>query len=217
MRPDKGAQHEAGRPSLNRVATVPNAISLGRVLLIPVYTALLLRAQTERAGLVLLGVVAFSDWVDGFVARRTNQVSRVGQVLDPVADRLALAAAAAVLVARRAVPLWAALLIVTRDALVLAVAAALILKSKVRIEVRWIGKAGTLALMCALPLLAWGHFGLPAGKVARAAGWALFWPGVAAYLLASLVYAFDVLAVVRGTGRSSADARPVSGHPGEPG
>src|SRR5438128_11846186 len=87
-------RHEvAGPSSLDRIATVPNLLSAIRILLIPVFVLLLLRHGTEGAGLVLLALVVATDWVDGQIARRTGQVSNLGKILDPVADRLALAAA----------------------------------------------------------------------------------------------------------------------------
>ena len=103
----------------DRVATVPNALSLLRILLIPVFVALILRHGDEEAGLALLVGVVATDWVDGYIARHTNQVSRIGEVLDPVADRLAILAALAALLARGAFPLWAALLVIVRDGAVL--------------------------------------------------------------------------------------------------
>src|SRR4051794_31177475 len=105
--------------SSNRVLTLPNLISFVRILLIPVFVLLLLNDGTERAGLLLLGFVVSTDWVDGQVARRTGQVSEVGKILDPVADRLAIAAALITLVVVDAFPLWAALLILVRDAAIL--------------------------------------------------------------------------------------------------
>src|SRR5437868_8995947 len=130
-----------------RVLTVPNAISALRIALIPMFVALIVDEDTTTAGLIMFGCVVATDWVDGTIARRTGQVSELGKVLDPVADRLALAAALVVLVARHAFPLWAALLVLVRDGLILAAGAILMLRLKVRIDVRWIGKAATLALM----------------------------------------------------------------------
>src|SRR2546427_354549 len=103
---------------LDRIATVPNLLSLIRILFIPVFVLLILHHGTEAVGLLLLGAVVATDWVDGYIARRTGQVSNVGKVLDPVADRLAITAALLAMVARHAFPLWAALLVIVRDALI---------------------------------------------------------------------------------------------------
>jgi cardiolipin synthase len=183
--------------SIDRIATVPNLLSLVRILLIPVFVALILGEGTEAAGLILLGAVVSTDWVDGYIARRTGQVSNVGKVLDPVADRLALGAALIALVARDAFPLWAALLVIVRDGLVLLAGAVLLAGLKVRLEVRWIGKVATFALMCGIPAVAWGEFGLPLQSLARAVGWTAFWMGIVLYYAAGVVYAFDLARAMR--------------------
>jgi cardiolipin synthase len=182
---------------VDRIATLPNLLSLIRILLIPAFVALLLGEGTEAAGLILLGAVVSTDWVDGYVARRTGQVSNLGKVLDPVADRLAIAAALIALVVRDAFPPWAALLVIVRDAVVLLAGGALLLGLKVRIEVRWIGKVATFALMCGIPAVAWGNFDLPLETPARVAGWALFWIGIILYYAAGALYSFDLVRAAR--------------------
>src|SRR5438552_8487299 len=112
---------------LDRIATVPNVVSFFRILLIPVFVVLILHHGTEAAGLLLLGAVVATDWVDGYIARRTGQVTNLGKLLDPVADRLALAAGLVALVVRHAFPLWAALLVIVRDALILLAGGAILL------------------------------------------------------------------------------------------
>jgi len=185
---------------LSRIATVPNLLSLIRILAIPVFVALLLHRATEEAGLVLLGATLATDWVDGYIARRTRQVSNLGKLLDPLADRLAIAAGLIALVVRHAFPLWAALLILVRDGVVLLAVAILAAGPKIRIDVRWIGKAATFGLMTAVPWIAWGNFGLWLHGPVRVAGWIVFWPAIALYYGAAIAYAFDVrsaLATVR--------------------
>ena len=183
--------------SLDRIATLPNLLSLVRILLIPVFVGLLLHHGTEAAGLVLLGAVVATDWVDGYIARHTGQVSNLGKLLDPVADRLAVAAALVALVVRDAFPLWAALLVISRDALILLVGVVLIVSYRIRLDVRWVGKAGTFGLMCAIPLVAWGHFGLVFHGFTRIFGWMVFVPAIALYYLATAAYAVDVVRALR--------------------
>jgi cardiolipin synthase len=187
------------RDPLSRIATFPNLLSLLRILTIPVFVTLLLHHSkgSEEAGLLILGLVVSTDWVDGWIARRTGQVSNLGKLLDPVADRLALAAALITLVVRDAFPLWAALLVVVRDGLVLAAGAALLLRMKVRLDVRWVGKLATFALMLGIPLIAWGNFGLFAHEPARVAGWLLFAIGITLYYAATAAYARDIQRAVR--------------------
>jgi cardiolipin synthase (CMP-forming) len=186
---------------LDRVATVPNLLSAIRILLIPVFVALIVHQGTEEAGLLLMAAVVSTDWIDGYIARRTGQVTNLGKVLDPVADRLAIAAGLLALVARDAFPLWGALLVIVRDALILVVGGAILAVRRVRIDVRWIGKAATLALMVGIPLVAWGNFGLFLAAATRAAGWALYGIGIALYYAAGVLYSFDLARALRGTER----------------
>src|SRR6476659_3400544 len=98
-------------PGSSAILTIPNIISFIRIAFIPVFFVLIINDPTTFWGLVLFGLVVATDWVDGLIARRTGQVSELGKILDPVADRLAIAAALITLVVRDAFPLWAALLI----------------------------------------------------------------------------------------------------------
>ena len=106
-------------PGSSAILTVPNVLSCIRIALIPVFFALIVNGSTTFWGLVLFGVVVATDWVDGLVARRTGQVSELGKILDPVADRLSIAAGLIAFVVRGVFPLWAAVLILARDIVVL--------------------------------------------------------------------------------------------------
>jgi cardiolipin synthase (CMP-forming) len=187
--------------SLNRIATLPNLLSFARILLIPVFVVLLLRRGTEALGLIVLLVVVSTDWVDGYIARHTGQVSNLGKLLDPVADRLAITAGLVAVVVRDAFPLWAALLVIVRDALVIIAGAIVLLARKVRLDVRWIGKLATFALMSAIPLIAWGNFGLFLHDLALPVGWVIYWFGLVTYYAAGVFYAFDIARAVRSTRR----------------
>jgi cardiolipin synthase (CMP-forming) len=190
-----------GEASLDRIATVPNLLSLTRILLIPVFVYLILNEGTEAAGLVLMSAVVATDWVDGYIARHTGQVSNVGKVLDPVADRLAIAAGLIALMVRDAFPVWAGLLVLVRDAVVILAGAILLIRYKVRMDVRWIGKFATFALMVGIPLVAWGRFELWLHGLTLPLGWAIYAVGIVAYYAAAVVYAFDVAAAVKATRR----------------
>lgn len=187
--------------SADRIATVPNLISLIRILLIPVVVVLLLNPGTEAAGLVLLAFTMATDWVDGYLARRTGQVSNLGKVLDPVADRLALAAALIALVIRGAVPLWAALLVLVRDVVVLVAGLILLTTRGIRIDVRWIGKVATACLMVGIPGIAWANFALPPTELARVVGWGSFAVGIVLYYAAAVIYAGDIARALKARGR----------------
>ncbi|MFN2544529.1 MAG: CDP-alcohol phosphatidyltransferase family protein [Actinomycetota bacterium] len=179
------------------ILTVPNLLSFLRILLIPVFVLLLLHHGTELGGLVLVGVVMSTDWVDGYIARRTNSVSELGKLLDPVSDRLAIAALLVVLVVRDAFPLWAALLILVRDASVFLVGVLLLGSRGRRIDVRYIGKVGTFVLMGTVPMIAWGNFGLPIAGSALAVGWIFFPVGIVEYYAATVLYVGDIRRLLR--------------------
>jgi cardiolipin synthase len=194
------APRVASEPSASSsaIVTIPNALSLLRILAIPAVVALLVHHGTEAWGLALFGLVASTDWIDGYVARRTHRVSDLGKVLDPVADRLALASALVALVVRGIFPLWAMLAIVARDATVLL--GGLVLATRgVRIDVRRIGKAATFALMLAVPAIAWGELGRSLAGPASAIGWTAFAIGIVLYYAAAVRYAVDArTALARG-------------------
>ena len=175
----------------DRVATVPNAISLVRILLIPVFVRLIVDHDTTTAGLVVFALVVATDWVDGTIARRTGQVSEVGKILDPVADRLAIAAGIIALAIRGVFPVWAAVLILARDVVVLMVGLTVLLRRHVRIDVRWIGEVATFSLMVAVPAISWGALDLPLAAAATAVGWVSFVVGIVEYYVAAFVYAGD--------------------------
>ena len=183
----------------NRVLTIPNLLSFLRLFLIPVFVALLLHHGTELAGLLVVGGVMSTDWVDGYIARRTNSVSELGKILDPASDRLAIAAAIVTLVVRDAFPLWAALLILVRDVGVVIVGTALLGSRARRIDVRYIGKVGTFVLMCTVPMIAWGNFGLPLADTMKAVGWVFFAVGIIEYYVATAFYVGDIKRLLRTT------------------
>jgi cardiolipin synthase (CMP-forming) len=186
MATEPGADHAS-----SAIITVPNLISTVRILLIPVYVALIVGERTEVAGILLFAAVVATDWVDGTIARRTGRVSEVGKMLDPIADRLAIAAGLIALVIAGAFPPWAALLILVRDAGIVIGGAALVAVAGIRIEVRFIGKVATLGLMVAIPWIAWGHFDVPFAPTTTTLGWIMYGVAIVEYYLAALLYIGD--------------------------
>jgi cardiolipin synthase len=176
----------------SRVLTVPNLISFVRILLIPAFVLLIVDEDTTTAGLILFACVVATDWVDGLVARRTGQVSELGKILDPVADRLSIAAGLIALVVRGVFPLWAALLILVRDVAVLVGGALAVTRRHVRVEVRFVGKLATFSLMVAIPAVAWSELELPLAPAAAVLGWSAFAIGIVEYYVAAWVYARDI-------------------------
>lgn len=187
MREGSGAADAGGR-----VLTVPNLLSFIRIAAIPVFVLLLLDEDSRLWGFVVLGVVQGTDWVDGYIARRYGQVTELGKVLDPFADRLAVGAALITFVVADLFPLWAALLVLVRDGLILVAVGVLALVGGPRIEVRRIGKIATFTLMWGIPLIAWGNAGLPLDDLTRVHGWIWFSVGYVEYLAATGLYVVDL-------------------------
>jgi len=185
------------RDRARAVLTAPNLISLSRIALIPVFTVLIADPDTTAIGLVTFALVAASDWVDGYLARRLGQISELGKLLDPTADRLAIAAALVALAIRGAFPWWAAWLLLARDALLLAIGAVVLLRRRIRIEVRWIGKFATLNLMAAITWVSWGALGYPPAEVTTVLGWAAYAIGIATAYAAAALYVGDLRRALR--------------------
>ena len=147
-----------GDDQLDRILTVPNVITLVRLACIPLFLWMLFGKHWQTASAVLLGVLGATHWVDGFVARRYGQVSTFGKVLDPTADRLLVGTAVISVMVYGAVPLWFGIATIAREVLVSVMVLLLASLGAARIDVLWVGKAGTFGLMFAYPtfLLAYG-------------------------------------------------------------
>jgi cardiolipin synthase (CMP-forming) len=181
-----------GSPASTAIATVPNLISFARIGLIPAFVWLIVHDQTQVAGIVLFSFVVATDWVDGAIARRTGQVSELGRILDPVADRLSVAAGVIALAVAGLFPVWAAALILARDAGILVVGGILLAGRRVRIDVRFLGKVATFSLMTAIAWIAWGNARAPLGELTLAVGWLLYAVGIVESYATAFVYVGDV-------------------------
>jgi len=185
--------------STERVWTVPNAISVARLLLVPVF-AWLISAGHDLAALAVLAVAGFSDWLDGVIARRFDQGSRLGALLDPAADRLYILVTLVMLAWREVVPWWLVLAVVGRDVLLAVWLPLLARRGYGPLPVHFVGKAGTFALLYAFPLLLLARWEGAVGEAALVAGWAFAWWGVGLYWLAAVVYSRQALGLVRAGG-----------------
>ena len=179
-------------PASSAVLTVPNVLSFARIALIPLFCWLAANEETRLWGIALFALVVSTDWVDGYVARRTGQVSELGRILDPVADRLAIAAGLLTFAFSGIFPFWAALLILFRDIVLLLGAGLLLWGRNIRVDVRWIGKIATFSLMAAITWIAWGNAGGALGEILLVGGWLAFTVGIVEYYLAAGLYAIDV-------------------------
>jgi cardiolipin synthase len=178
------------RSGEDRILTVPNLITLIRLACLPVFVALLV--EPNRAGwfaaALLLGALGATDGIDGYVARHFHQVSTVGKVLDPVADRLLLGVAAISILALGAVPLWLGVAALSREALVAAGFLFVAAMGGRRMDVQWAGKAGTFGLMCALPLFLIGHAHDDVHRIAEILAWICVIPGLVLGWYAAITY-----------------------------
>jgi cardiolipin synthase len=186
---EKPTSSEEDEEGLDRILTVPNVITLARLLCIPVFLWLLFGLHEQTAAAILLAVLGATDWVDGYVARRFGQVSTFGKVLDPTADRVLVATAVISIMAYGAVPLWFGIATIVREVLVSVMVVLLASLGAARIDVLWVGKAGTFGLMFAYPtfLLAYGGAGWQApitviAYVTGITGLVLAWIAAGSYI-----------------------------------
>jgi cardiolipin synthase len=190
----------------DRIVTWPNALSAARLVGVPVFLWLVIVPQTAEADLIaagILGLAGISDWLDGKLARMLNQQSRLGQILDPAADRLYIAATIIALAVRGIIPWWLFAAIAGRELCV--GIALLVLKRRTpygTLQVSFVGKTATLCLMYAFPLLFLGAHGGPAAEVVRVFGWAFAIWGIALYWWAAMLYVTQVRDLVKGAAAS---------------
>jgi len=191
---DFGAREEPQEVS-DRLLTIPNALSLARLLVLPVIYLDLVDGRLLRA-FVLLVVFAATDWLDGYLARRLDQVSRFGTLLDPISDRALFLVVGIGFVLADLFPLWALLLLLLRDLVVLAVGGVLLLRGLQPPAVTRIGKTATFGLMWAFPtLLLAAIVGDGAGdpqELLQVLGWVFFGVSAALYYVAAGQYARQV-------------------------
>src|SRR5437763_1223687 len=141
-RPAAGVDHAAA-DGADRLLTLPNVISVLRLACVPLFLWLLFDRHDRAAAAWLLGGLGATDWVDGYIARRFRQVSTVGKVLDPTADRVLLGVGVVAILIDGSVPAWIAWVTIVREVAVSAAALVLAAMGARRIDVQWAGKAGT--------------------------------------------------------------------------
>jgi len=174
----------------DRVLTIPNLLSLLRLGGVPVFVYLILGPHADRWALGILMVSGLTDYADGKLARALGQVSKIGTTLDPLADRLYIAATLIALAIRDVVPWWLTGLLFARDA-VLLLAIAPVLHRRfgiVALPVHFLGKAATFNLLYAFPLLLLGSGDSWLATAARPAGWAFALWGSGLYLWSAVLY-----------------------------
>ena len=188
---------------MDRILTIPNGISAARLAGVPVFLWLVLGPRTEVADYWAVGLLiaaGISDWLDGKIARALNQASRLGQILDPAADRLYIAATIIALAVRGIIPWWLVAVLALREVTVGGALAVLRRRAGFgTLQVSLVGKAATLCLLYAFPLLFLGDHPGWGGTLARVIGWAFAIWGTALYWWAATLYLVQVRSLVSDT------------------
>ena len=197
----EGVYYDDGEDDLpvsNRIFTIPNLISLARLAGVPVFLGLILSPyyggpKYDVWALVILALSGFSDWLDGKLARRWNQMTRFGAMIDPLADRLYILATLVGLTIRHIIPLWLPIVLVGRDVAMLVLISPKLRKAGygVALPVHFLGKAATFNLLYAFPLVLLGQISEKPNHltdIANIFGWAFVGWGTALYLLAGGMY-----------------------------
>lgn len=196
----QGRRQNAGEPGFgerDRVLTVPNALSAVRLLLIPVFLWLLLVEHSDAWATAILMFSGASDWLDGKIARLAGQSSRLGELLDPLVDRIYMVTVPISFALRHFVPWWFVVVLVARDAILAATLPALRSRGLTALPVTYIGKGATFGLMSGFPLILLGQFDGLWSRVVLAIGWAFTIWGFALYMWSFVLYVAQFALVVR--------------------
>jgi cardiolipin synthase len=175
-----------------RILTIPNALSFLRLLLVPVFLWLVLGPEHDVLALLVLMVSGITDYLDGKLARRLNQASKIGAILDPVADRFFILAVVIGLGYRDIIPWWLAVILPLRDVFLFSLVPFLRTRGYSSLPVHFLGKAATASLLYAFPLLLLGDATGTVADLANVFGWAFTVWGVALYWWGGILYAFQV-------------------------
>jgi cardiolipin synthase len=177
-----------GKDPRDRILTIPNAITVVRLALLPVFVWLLLSQHNRAAAAILLGAIGATDWVDGWFARRFDQVSNVGKVLDPVADRMLFFVSIIAIIIDGGAPIWFCVAVLAREIVISIATLILAALGARRIDVTWFGKAGTFGLMFAFPLFLLASSGGSWEILWLASAWICAVPGLALSYWAAVLY-----------------------------
>jgi cardiolipin synthase (CMP-forming) len=197
----------AGRDDAKASAvwTIPNAVSALRLLGVPVFLWLVLGPEEDVLALLLLMASGITDWLDGYLARLLDQTSKLGEILDPVADRLYILAVVIGLAARDIIPWWVALILPARDAFLWCLVPFLRTRGYSALPVHFLGKAATFNLLYAFPLLFVGDGTGTIATLGKMFGWAFAIWGIGLYWWAGLLYAWQVRKLLADRDRRAPD------------
>lgn len=183
------------------VWTLPNLVSGARLLGVPLFLWLVLGPEADVWALVVLMVSGMTDWLDGWLARRLGQTSRLGEILDPVADRLYILAVVVGLAFRDIIPWWVAVILPLRDVFLWGLVPFLRTRGYSALPVHFLGKAATFNLLYAFPLLFIGDGQGDIATLATVFGWAFAIWGIGLYWWAGILYAWQVRTLLADRGR----------------
>jgi cardiolipin synthase len=189
----------------SKVWTVPNLVSLVRLAGVPLFLWLVLGPEQDVLALVVLALSGVTDWLDGYLARRLHQTSTVGEILDPVADRLYILAAVIGLTLRGIIPWEVAVILPLRDAFLWCLVPFLRKRGYSALPVHYLGKAATAALLYAFPLLFLGDGEGTIALLAQVFGWAFAIWGIGLYWWAGVLYAWQVRKLMADRGMRAPD------------
>lgn len=188
----------------NRVWTLPNVLSMLRLAGVPLFLWLVLVVEADGWAVGLLMLSGVTDYLDGWLARRWGQTSAVGEILDPVADRLYILSTVVGLALRDVIPWGMAISLPLRDALMWGLVPLLRTRGYSSLPVHFLGKAATFNLLYAFPLLLLGDGDGVVSMLARVFGWAFAVWGIGLYWWAGLLYAWQVRKLLSSTDRHRA-------------
>ena len=183
----------------DRVLTVPNVLSGIRLLGVPIFLWLVLGPHADGWAVVVLAVGGATDFLDGYLARSRHQVSRLGQMLDPIVDRTWIAATLFGLAFREVIPWWLVAVLVARDVCMFLLVPLLRTRGYTSLPVHFLGKVATFFLLYAFPAVLLGDGGWPGAMVFKVVGWAFAIWGSALYWWAGLLYARQAITIVTTT------------------
>jgi len=189
----------------SRIFTVANAVSVVRLMAIPVFLWLVIEDRLLIA-FVLLVVAVLTDFVDGMIARRMNEITKLGQFLDPFADRLFIAATVIALAIQDVVPWWFVIAVMLRDALLGIGGVVMARYGAATLPVKWWGKVATFAMLVVLPLFLLGAVVPEIGEITNPIAWVLALTTVALYWVVGFSYLFDAISIVQKATRESANS-----------
>jgi cardiolipin synthase len=187
---------ESAGAAESRIWTIPNLLSMLRLALVPPFL-LLIVVGDYVAALIVLVVASFTDLLDGYLARRLRQVTRLGQLLDPAADRLYIFAALVGLAANDLVPWWIVVVIVARDVFLLVLGVVLANHGYGPLPVHQLGKVATFALFFGVPVIMLGLAFPAVQPISEPVGWAITLWGAFLYWWAGVIYAIETARVIR--------------------